>query len=262
MKIQVLSDLHLEFPENNFRFFDAGADVIVLAGDIGNWKNSLKLINTLFSQDRDIVYVAGNHEFYGTSLEEGYNFLDKESRKYPNIHFLEKSVFEKGDAVFLGTTLWSDFNLFGDYHRAKKEVKRRIADFSYIKKLSGENITPDFIRERFEQSLQFLEESMNKCSKKHKNIVVITHHLPSKKALSPYSFKRTILGYDPTPSAFASNLDNFIEAHPEITLWIHGHSHYNYPENKIRIGNTILTCNQLGYYFEETRFLKDFCITI
>ncbi len=262
MKIQVLSDLHLEFKENNFRFFDAGADVIVLAGDIGNWKNSLKLINTLFPQDRDIVYVAGNHEFYGSSIEEGYKFLEQESRKYPNIHFLEKSVVEIGDTVFLGTTLWVDFNLFGNYHQVLKDIKGMISDFEWIKTLSGESITPELIRERFEQSLQFLEQNLKKHSKKNKKIVVITHHLPSRKALSPYSFKRTILGYDPTPSAFASNLDNFIEAHPEITVWIHGHSHYNYPENRVIIGNTILTCNQLGYYSEETRFLKDFCITI
>ena len=260
MKIQVLSDLHLEFKENNFRFFDAGADVIVLAGDIGNWKNSLKLINTLFPQDRDIVYVAGNHEFYGSSFDEGYSFLENESKKYTNIHFLENDVFEKEDIVFLGATLWTDFNLFNNYHSIMNKIKSRIRDFSVIKTLDGDRITTETIRQRFYSSLKFFKETIKKH--KGKKIVVITHHLPSRKALSPYSFKRTTLGYDPTPSAFASNLDNFIEAHPGITVWIHGHSHYNYPENRVKIGNTILTCNQLGYYFEETGFLKGFCITI
>ena len=261
MKIQIFSDLHLEFPENRFKFVDVNADVIVLAGDIANYKNSLPLIQKLFPEEKDIIYVAGNHEFYGTSFDEGYSFLENESKKYANIHFLENDVFEKEDTVFLGATLWTDFNLFNNYHSIKDLIKSRIRDFSVIKTPDGERITTETIRQRFYSSLQFFKETIKKH--KGKKIVVITHHLPTIKALPPESLtSNTMLGFDPTPAAFASNLEYFIEENSEIALWIHGHSHYNYHKQEIRIGKTKLTCNQLGYYFEKTGFLNDYCITV
>ncbi len=249
MKIQVLSDLHLEFADAKFKYCETDADVIALAGDIGNYQNVIEVISKTFPQDKDIVYVAGNHEFYGTSLQNGYSVLKNEAKKYPNIHFLENDVFEKEDTVFLGTTLWTDFNLFNNYHAIADTIKYKINDFSRITTPSGNRISTEIFRERFYSSLDFLENSI----KKHKGekIVIVTHHLPTIKGI-PLQFltAKTISGIDPTSAAFASNLEYFIKDYSDsIKLWIHGHSHYNYNPKKILIEKTVVTCNQFDYPF-------------
>ena len=78
MKIQIASDLHLERADVEIK--NAGARVLVLAGDImcakfldkkspdsdsilyRRFKGFLERVSGEF---QDVVYVAGNHEFYG-----------------------------------------------------------------------------------------------------------------------------------------------------------------------------------------------------
>ncbi len=62
MKIHILCDLHVEF--GNFVPPVVGADVVVLAGDVHVKNRGLQWI---FDQKFEIpvLYVLGNHEFYG-----------------------------------------------------------------------------------------------------------------------------------------------------------------------------------------------------
>ncbi|MDD7984338.1 metallophosphoesterase family protein [Lentisphaera marina] len=61
MKIQISSDLHLK--PCSFEIPDTDADAIVLAGDI---HKSTRAIDWIRKQtERPVIYVAGNHEFYG-----------------------------------------------------------------------------------------------------------------------------------------------------------------------------------------------------
>jgi predicted phosphodiesterase len=62
LRIQVLSDLHIEFED-----FDAdtdAADVVVLAGDIHVKDKGLRWAIENIT-DRPVIYVLENHEFYG-----------------------------------------------------------------------------------------------------------------------------------------------------------------------------------------------------
>ncbi|MCB1999889.1 MAG: metallophosphoesterase family protein, partial [Rhodoferax sp.] len=64
MKLNILSDLHLGFaamepPRND-------ADVIILAGDIGRPALATAWAAAL---DKPVLYVPGNHEFYGDSID-------------------------------------------------------------------------------------------------------------------------------------------------------------------------------------------------
>jgi predicted phosphodiesterase len=63
MKLNVLSDLHLSLaalamPENE-------ADVVVLAGDIARPKEAIAWASGFV---KPVLYVPGNHEFYGGSI--------------------------------------------------------------------------------------------------------------------------------------------------------------------------------------------------
>jgi predicted phosphodiesterase len=65
---QVLSDLHLEVGQQYSLFdFPAAAPYLILAGDIGRFKDYNALLNFLTAQTerfRLVFLVLGNHEFY------------------------------------------------------------------------------------------------------------------------------------------------------------------------------------------------------
>ncbi len=254
MKVGIFSDLHAEFDENCCNFKDLNCDLIVLAGDIHRWNKSVEWIKKNFPEDKKIIYVAGNHEFYGTTIDKGIEFLKKEASKTNNIIFLEREEFVENDIVFLGTTLWSDFNLFGDFHKIKGIIKAKLNDFSMIKTENGERLNPENLRDRFFQSLNFLEEKLKQ--NKDKKIVIITHNAPSIKAIDPSVLSlQNSYEYRKLAAAFASTLDYLMKENSNIKLWIYGHTHYS---TQFTIGKTITVSNQKGYPFEENKnFRKD-----
>ena len=65
MKLHILSDLHTEFVD--FDPPETDADAVILAGDIGVGLEGLGWAARHF-RDRPIIYVPGNHEFYGHDI--------------------------------------------------------------------------------------------------------------------------------------------------------------------------------------------------
>jgi predicted phosphodiesterase len=114
MELHVLSDIHLEFA--HFNAPQSDADVIVLAGDIGVGVNGLfwAAFQEAF-MGKPIVYVSGNHEYYGTRLERTAVEL-RATAKELGIHYLDNDMTEVLGVTFIGATLWSDFELFGAAH--------------------------------------------------------------------------------------------------------------------------------------------------
>ena len=63
MKIQILSDLHLEFSEHKFNVKNTDSDIIVLAGDVGVGNSALPFIDKLLcDHSKPIIYILGNHD--------------------------------------------------------------------------------------------------------------------------------------------------------------------------------------------------------
>ena len=88
----------------------------------------------------------------------------------------------------------------------------------------------------------------------NKPIIIVTHHAPS-----PYSIAEKYQG-DLLNAAFASNLNNFIIANPQIRLWCHGHMHD--PSDYI-LGETRMVCCPFGYNNEnEARLPYDYGLRI
>ena len=55
MKIQILSDLHLEFSEHKFDVKNTDSDILVLAGDIGVGNSALPFIDKLLQEHQICV---------------------------------------------------------------------------------------------------------------------------------------------------------------------------------------------------------------
>ena len=132
MKLYILSDLHLEFSDMDIVHTDAGADVIVLAGDIHKGERGISWARETFP-DKEIVYVSGNHEFYGKHRLDTLARM-RIAAKACGVHFLDDESVVIGEVRFLGATLWTDFLLFGSTERpwCMRDAQNNMNDFRVI----------------------------------------------------------------------------------------------------------------------------------
>lgn len=246
MKLHILSDLHLEFRPYSPKKVEA--DVVVVAGDVDLGVKGVEWLLENFP-DLPVVYVMGNHEYYGHSLSVLHKALDR--AEGTNVHLLEReSVWIKG-VEFLGTTMWTDFNLYGKPHPSMVYASRNMSDFSMIRKSSFDQapFSPEKSVELNKIAVQWLRENLLLPSG-HKRVVV-THHAPSSQSVA-----RRFQG-DPLSPAFASNFDALVR---RSDLWIHGHVHdpFDYTSCLARV-----VCNPLGYPHElDNGFKHDLVIEI
>lgn len=232
MKVQVLSDLHLEM---NPCDIPVAGDVIVLSGDIHVGTEGIAWAKMHFGE-RPVVYVAGNHEFYRHLFPDLLSDLRAEARG-SNVVFLENGVFITDGVRFLGATLWTDFTLNG-YARqdiSMAAAKHGLNDFRTIKKASGELLRPGDVVEAYRQSIEWLRTRLDE---RHEGpTVVVTHHAPCIMSTHPY------LRTDGLSPAFVSNQESLIVNY-QPTAWVSGHTHYC---SDYRIGDTHMVSNQRGY---------------
>ena len=233
--IQILGDLHLEFED--YEVTDTGADVIVLAGDIGMGTAGIQYAKSL-PGDGPVIYIAGNHEYYGHSLDDLNDRMRREAAG-SRVHFLEKTDVVVSEVRFLGCTLWSDFALFGAgraARSAKEKAQLYMLDYYAIRKVpGGDAVTPEDTLAVHRESICWLESVL--LQEHDGPTVVVTHNAPSPQSLSTFHAE------DPLSAAFICNLEPLIHAsQPE--LWIHGHTHFNIDYN---IGRTRVLANQKGY---------------
>lgn len=231
MKIHVLSDLHLELSTVEFPATDA--DVIVLAGDIGKGNAGVYWARKTFP-NKPIVYIPGNHEFYGTRRIETLSLL-RIAGQETEVQVLDNDEFVMDGMRFLGCTLWTDFELFGKDQKesAISSGQYFINDFQIIREINHERFTPARSMELHEQSLAWLKAKLNEPF--DGKTVVVTHHLPSKKSVVD-RFKEDIVS-----ACFASELDYLFG---KMDMWIHGHTHDNLD---YELNGTRVICNPRGY---------------
>ncbi len=233
MKIHVLSDLHTEFKA--FTIPKTDADVLVLAGDIGTKFAGLE--QALTSCEIPVVYVAGNHEYYGAAIPKLTSELQDMARG-SQVHFLENDEFVFQGVRFLGCTLWTDFEILGLENRslAMWDAEQKMADYRLIRH------SPKFNRLRPMDTAALHFESVRWLKRQLElpfdgRTVVITHHAPSAKAFNP-KYQGDLLS-----AAFASNLEPLLDEF-KIDLWIYGHTHHN---ADFTHGSTRIISNQRSY---------------
>ena len=254
MKLQVLSDLHLEHggvvPKHH-----PEADVIVLAGDLAPYTEGLVArIAEHWARAPHILYVLGNHEFYGTELEETRVRLADECAQ-AGIHLLDPGMVRIGGVRFIGATLWTDLLLEGkaDEIGAHMRISREISDFLGAIQHRGRDFTTGKSVALHRADRAFIENELEKAEGAGDRIVVITHHAPSPRSVRPW------YEGDPFNCAFASDLDRVIERY-QPALWIHGHMHDPVDE---RLGRTRLVANPAGYAYEaKMGFDPALCINL
>ena len=253
MKLIVISDLHLDI-NREIPFYLEQQDIFtIVCGDIS--EDTSEAAEWIKNNVNNGVFVEGNHIGY-KNKESLQSILEYFSARFPldyKVSHLNNSYKTVDDVVFVGSILWTDFDLYGKQNRdvAIRTATKEIKDFNCTYFNSNHDnkrfFSPDNAIDLFHESVNYIK---NICEKFHdKKIVVVTHHAPSIKSI-PSDYKNDICS-----TAFASNLDDFILAHPNIKLWCHGHIHRAFD---YYIGNCRVVCNPRGYMDdnEETGFNK------
>jgi len=239
VKLQILSDLHLEM--GDCAPVQTDADVVVLGGDVHVGRRGVGWIKRHFS-DKPVIYVAGNHEFYGNSVPGLFNEL-RCAVEGSNICVLENESVQLDGWTFLGCTLWTDFQTWNDRVAAMLAAKNGISDFNVIRG-RADWFSPKDSVELHRESLGWLKDELNRHPPEKS--VVITHHAPSEKSTPPQHAGEML------NAAFVSALDDFV-SESGVPLWIHGHTHYCVD---YKIGKTRVFSNQRGYPGESDAGFK------
>jgi predicted phosphodiesterase len=233
MKLNILSDLHLG--QGALAAPDNDADLVILAGDVAR---PARAIEWAASLRKPVLYVPGNHEFYGGSIDGTLATL-RTLCANTNVRLLDDDVVELGGVRFVGSTLWTDFMLQGAdrRERAMQEGQRFMRDFSRIRanEYSPAVFTPADSAARFALHARFLAEQLAKPFAGR--TVVITHHAPSAKSIHP-RFRDSLLN-----ACFISDLEHLLNR-ARVDLWIHGHTHDSFD---YAVGGTRVVCNPRGY---------------
>jgi len=249
MKIRILSDLHLEFQQ--WRPPKAAADIIVLAGDIDVGIRGVEWGRQNFPSS-PVVYVPGNHEFYGGNLQELREDLFLQGKRF-DVDVLDGGELLIGGVRFLGATLWTDFALQGgdrsSIDRAMADAHYGMNDFRLIRYGESRMFRPADARAIHLAQVRWLQAKL--AEEFAGSTVVVTHHLPHRQSIHP-----KYEGSDLNPS-FASDLGDLLG--PSVSLWIHGHTHesFDYVLNGTRV-----VCNPRGYFPMELNAAFDPVLTI
>lgn len=226
MNIQVLSDLHLDFHRDGGRGFLAsldpsGVDVLVLAGDLAEVRSPVHApaLAVLCARYPHVVYVAGNHEYYGLKPAEVAEHRTRLSAKLPNLHWLDDSHVDLGGLTFVGATLW-----FPDLP-GNDRYRMFLSDFSCI-----EDFEP-WVYERHAATRTYLGHALRPGA------VLVTHHLPHPLSVHP-KFANSALN-----RFFLGDIGDVLQAR-RPALAIHGHTHERL---EYVTGRTRIVCNPLGY---------------
>jgi predicted phosphodiesterase len=276
LRIQYVSDLHGRF---KWVQRDPLADVLVVAGDLGDGDPDL---TPLFKWPVPVVYVLGNHEFYG----EDVHLLVADLRRRTegtNVHFLEQDVWTHRGVRFLGCTGWTDFcdqnSWLMTAAHAQMSDYRRIGAAAWLRQSERMNSFYKLLRTMPNHDVDYTLLHPCMVALEHQNArrflsdtlsipfdgptVVVTHHPPS-----PWGLRHAgrwmpdvvegmplALLQQTFPDVswmrlgtYAGHMDGLIQTYSP-NLWIHGHIHQ---KMAYWIGDTPVLTNAIGHRGESS----------
>ncbi|MBA3057908.1 MAG: metallophosphoesterase [Gammaproteobacteria bacterium] len=233
MRLQLISDLHLERCPDFVATPAPNVDVLVLAGDIGSYQAGSHLADTDFGLARfsplqpdapwpRVLYVPGNHEYDALDYAQTYARLRTICERL-GITWLEHEVLELGKVRFIGSTLWSDFDAFAGAEvnltrqLQLRQKAYRAADY-YLRKNTtlrgGVPMLAQDIRELSLAAQDWLGQALRQPF--DGSTVVVTHFAPSLRSADAR------YGLSPGTAGFCNALDELLTY---AQLWLHGHLH-------------------------------------
>lgn len=245
MKLQILSDLHLDCAMSRLRKVEA--DLTLLAGDHGNGLTP-RLRAFLDHPRNPVLAVLGNHDYYGQDWERGRELWQGNAGN-AGIQLLDPGTYDHGPFRILGCTLWTGLNWMEDdartgrtydYQETVDRLPQQLSDFTWIR--SGpERLAVQQMIDRHHEEVAWLEGQKAQARADGKRIIVMTHFGPSRRSCHPRYAGDRLNPY------FTNSLDWLTR---DVELWVQGHTHssldYVIPETMCRV-----ICNPRGYNQEN-----------
>ncbi len=244
VKIQLLSDLHLEAHPHWKAEPAPGADLLVLAGDIGSYQPGSQLVDSDFGLGQfsshtgwptPVIFVPGNHEYDGMDFDEAHDRL-RETCTRLGLIWLERETVVMGGVRFVGTTLWSDFDALApaaapqpatrhggaQVNPLAQQLKARDKAFRaanyYLRKTETTRHGEPWLAENLREQALVCQDWLRAALEQPFDgpTVAITHFAPSLMSADPR------YGLTPGTAGFCNALDDLL---PHAQCWLHGHLH-------------------------------------
>jgi Icc-related predicted phosphoesterase len=222
LKLWPISDLHLAKGEGWAAGHIPAADVAVVAGDV--CEGVVAAVEWLAAHIRPhmrVVYVPGNHEFYGTALNHAL-MMGKDAAAKAGIDLLDGDAVVIEGVRVIGATLWTDYLLFGERLRwaAMAQARHSLNDHRLIawstdpwRRFKPEDAAALHLRSVLEIERHLLHQHRAGPT------VVVTHHAPLVDSIAPN------LRADLLSAAYVSDLSDLV-SRVGPALWVHGHTHH------------------------------------
>jgi len=239
MRIWILSDLHIEQSKWDIPSPAPDYDVLIAAGDIHTPLSAGVHWLAERSEGRPVIYVPGNHEWY--AYQQRFTITDEAKRGQTladdlGIYLLQDAEVVVDGVRFLGSSLWTDYEIFGNAVSAMRHAQNWMNDYRIIFPSEiGKPLKPQEALSWHKRSLVWLSEALRVPF--DGTTVVVTHHLPHPKSIHPR------FANDPLTPAFCSDLSELVE-NSGAALWVHGHTHESCD---YIAGQTRVVCNPKGY---------------
>lgn len=248
----MFSDLHLEVGSFDRPLDVPDADVCVVAGDLCRGvATGVRYLSALLRGQMPCIYVAGNHEYWDSSIADEIEAGRNAASTSQGIHFLEDDLVTIDGVTFVGATLWTDFRIEGHRELAMAHAGEGMEDYRKIclRKSPRMAFSPHASACRHDRSREFIRSAMKAITGPS---VIVSHHLPHASSV-PRRFRGDLAN-----AAYASDLGETIEEGGP-RLWIHGHTHDSCDYS---VGDTRIICNPRGYQCENKLFDRGLVVEI
>ena len=242
--IGLVSDLHLEGSGMD-SLFNPDWDYLVIAGDLSANYNAMEnFFAYKIPTHIPVIYVLGNHEYEGKRIDTVIPKIREIIKPYENVILLDNESVIIDGIKFIGSTLWTNFELYGNEIEKIKEnmhwANYNISDFSWMFKKNDkekyELYKPEDMRKESLKAIEFLKKELMDDSFEG-NKVVISHFAPCNQSINKdFSDKEKF-----NSSYWVNSLEELMGY---SKYWLHGHTHDNYNYN---INGTEVICNPRGF---------------
>jgi UDP-2,3-diacylglucosamine pyrophosphatase LpxH len=246
INIDYMSDLHMEINGNVAEQImipkGTSDDVLILDGDItcyryfdpnrtdsesrGMRKRFAKFIHEKCGHYKKIIYIPGNHEYYGFYMDGADEWFQRQIEMIDSrLEVFNNKSYVNEKFTIIGSTFWVGFHdgLADPWMELiKRSVENGMNDFRLIRpELDSKSpITADHVQEIHRKSFDFIKT----CAELHDTdtpLIVATHHAPCMMSHSNARFGDNDLKY-----GYITEYGDWI-CDSKIDHWIHGHTHHN-----------------------------------
>lgn len=259
MRVQFVSDLHLEWIPGNFVGIKPIGDILILAGDIvpGSAPREMEKFRQFLTHYSPhyfkIIHVPGNHEYWSDDVRRGaipmqningmFSHLENE---FPKYKFIPRGDIQircgEKKYTILCSTLWTEIP-----PDQQKAIKSHMHDYDmiWIKAAAGiRKLLPKDVARIHKAHLKFIVTKLSSIPRGN-TVILVTHHKPTSDLGRGVAYETDLVG-------------KIIG--PPVKLAIHGHTHVLY--DKV-INGTRVVSNPKGYHGRQrTGFVQDWVIDV